>query len=1195
MENYINPKKSNEITSINYQKHNSYHKMKFKKKSYKEFEENNKIENQESKNKTIISLFNKKNLNYDENDRPSSFTKIKQDFFLTKSPKKKVLNSPQIKLKRNRLEDNEDSDIIILKRKTNYITKKKNKNLEFSFLEQPELYDNSNTHIQLKKKKNHFHFNGNDEDNISLFSLTGLTNHSIIKLNDIQKDFKKTIIGNTKIKQFNKGKSYFMEDYLEEKKNETDSLIEEEDEEKNDFDKENYRMLQKVGKIFDSLDEEDITINDFYIDPENKIIIILDILIAIFTIYNLIYIPFFLGYNDIYCRKGKFLGFLEIIDIFNDIILIIDNIISFFLAFRVNEELKTELKEIRNNYLKKFFLIDFLAAIPFKTIFSIFDKKCNDKGYLSAPLYQNNIYYILITLQLPKSIKVFRRNYLIKYLKDYLNQYEHFNIYLGLYESIAIFLIGIHIVSCIFIFIGKNQYPGWIVHYEFEDKHFLSLYFIAIYYIITTVTTVGYGDLLCITPIEKLFGLFMEIVGIFAYSFALTSISNYVKVLSDKNEEYHQKCEILEDIRVTYPDLSDDLYNRIHCFLKNNLFHNKKDKKIIINSLPAALKNNLVYHMYDNIIKNFIFFKNFNNADFIVRVILSFKPILAIKNDILIKDGDFVDDMIFIKFGRLCLDLPIVFEREVMKPTLKETNSVTEDIKNSVLENFMVEEEEEEEKMFEETVQYFKILELQKNEHFGDILMFLNKRSSLRLIVKSRKAELFYLNKINALEISTSYPLIWKKINKKSLFNWEQIKRLMNKVYKIFNKYHHNHDEINEEEQPNLTTSIIEYTDLQSIPSSSLMSDEDDNQLKKQILKENTQKNKEITTIKSLNTIKESKTFEDKSEHSCVNNNNNNTNNNNNNNTNNNNNNNNTNITNNNNNHHYFNHINNNNINNKKRDSEFSENKLNKSVVTEKSLVTKRISVKGNDDESEEEESECESEIENENKLKDRVYNLNNDMNKKKKLNLYEKTSEGNNQSYFFPSGKSNITPYKPNEINNEIYPYETFIVTENNNINNNNLNTNLQSLLKSKLNSNYSENNNSICSTEISFSIESEYENINEMSNYKYSKNEILKKKIKSILTEISNFEGTVKSNLKKKKKTVIHINKTPSVKFLGHDKKNYQTLNSINNSSIISNKSKLKEGSFVSKKNKSYISFVSSVSNNSRDFKKRKKKKFT
>ena len=50
----------------------------------------------------------------------------------------------------------------------------------------------------------------------------------------------------------------------------------------------------------------------------------------------------------------------------------------------------------------------------------------------------------------------------------------------------------------------------------------------------------------------------MKIVGIFAYSFALTEINNF-KVLSDINEEYYQKCEILNDIRVSYPELNEDL------------------------------------------------------------------------------------------------------------------------------------------------------------------------------------------------------------------------------------------------------------------------------------------------------------------------------------------------------------------------------------------------------------------------------------------------------------------------------------------------------------------------------------------------------------------------------------------------------------------------------------------------------------
>ena len=65
--------------------------------------------------------------------------------------------------------------------------------------------------------------------------------------------------------------------------------------------------------------------------------------------------------------------------------------------------------------------------------------------------------------------------------------------------------------------------------------------------------------------------------------------------------------------------------------------------------------------------------------------------------------------------------------------------------------------------------------------------MFLNLRSPLSLRTKTKKAELFYLNKTAAVEISMSFPSIWKKINKRSLFNYEQIRRLVNKIIKIFN------------------------------------------------------------------------------------------------------------------------------------------------------------------------------------------------------------------------------------------------------------------------------------------------------------------------------------------------------------------------------------------------------------------------
>ena len=52
--------------------------------------------------------------------------------------------------------------------------------------------------------------------------------------------------------------------------------------------------------------------------------------------------------------------------------------------------------------------------------------------------------------------------------------------------------------------------------------------------------------------------------------------------------------------------------------------------------------------MYKPIINNFIFFKNFD-TDFIVRVILAFKPILSMKNDKSVKDGDFIEEIISLK------------------------------------------------------------------------------------------------------------------------------------------------------------------------------------------------------------------------------------------------------------------------------------------------------------------------------------------------------------------------------------------------------------------------------------------------------------------------------------------------------------------------------------------------------------------
>jgi len=55
--------------------------------------------------------------------------------------------------------------------------------------------------------------------------------------------------------------------------------------------------------------------------------------------------------------------------------------------------------------------------------------------------------------------------------------------------------------------------------------------------------------------------------------------------------------------------------------------------------------------MYKPLLKNLVFFKNIDNSDFIVKVVTSLKPLISIKNDVVIEEGDYIKEIIIVKKG----------------------------------------------------------------------------------------------------------------------------------------------------------------------------------------------------------------------------------------------------------------------------------------------------------------------------------------------------------------------------------------------------------------------------------------------------------------------------------------------------------------------------------------------------------------
>ena len=140
-----------------------------------------------------------------------------------------------------------------------------------------------------------------------------------------------------------------------------------------------------------------------------------------------------------------------------------------------------------------------------------------------------------------------------------------------------------HIISCIHIFIGKFTYPGWIFSNKFQDYSNANLYMISIYYLITTMTTVGYGDISSDSFIEIVFRIILLAVGIIGYSWLISNISNRINKQSYASMNFENDCKNLEIIRLEHEELPFKIYCQIKNFLEYKHFHqNIYDRNLLI-------------------------------------------------------------------------------------------------------------------------------------------------------------------------------------------------------------------------------------------------------------------------------------------------------------------------------------------------------------------------------------------------------------------------------------------------------------------------------------------------------------------------------------------------------------------------------------------------------------------------------------
>ena len=101
----------------------------------------------------------------------------------------------------------------------------------------------------------------------------------------------------------------------------------------------------------------------------------------------------------------------------------------------------------------------------------------------------------------------------------------------------------------------------------------MRLYFVSFYYTITTITTVGYGDMVGTNTLERLVSIVNEVVGVIVFSIIVSKLAN-ITSLNDLNDaehlEYKNKLALIEDVDTRF-EMSLDLKNKLISHIKEDI------------------------------------------------------------------------------------------------------------------------------------------------------------------------------------------------------------------------------------------------------------------------------------------------------------------------------------------------------------------------------------------------------------------------------------------------------------------------------------------------------------------------------------------------------------------------------------------------------------------------------------------------
>ena len=259
--------------------------------------------------------------------------------------------------------------------------------------------------------------------------------------------------------------------------------------------------------------------------------------------------------------------------------------------------------------------------------------------------------------RLVRMLKIVKeRNKLVKYLNEILKIGVGFE---RLLFFILIFFILSHIVCCFWIFSARLEDFGpdtWVVRYGYQDLSNMDLYIASFYFTITTITTVGFGDISGGTTMERIICILLMVAGVISFSFATGTLSSIIANFDSSKAKLKEKMGILNDIRKEY-GVGSKLYDELRQAIKFDHVRNINSTVNFINELPYRLRIELAAKIHTKIMQNIKFFNN-RPKDFIAMIGPMLRPVRVNEGQYVYRSGEPVLEIYFMSKGQAAFVVP---------------------------------------------------------------------------------------------------------------------------------------------------------------------------------------------------------------------------------------------------------------------------------------------------------------------------------------------------------------------------------------------------------------------------------------------------------------------------------------------------------------------------------------------------------